>query len=443
MIVGPRLSRRTLLRGAGASLALPWLEAMTPSLARAAATPAPLRLAVLYVPNGVNMVDWTPAAEGAGYELPAALQPLAARREQLLVLTGLTHDKARANGDGPGDHARSAACFLTGCQPFKTDGAKLRAGVSFDQIAAQHVGSQTRLPSLEVGIEPGANAGNCDSGYSCAYSANISWSSASRPMSKTVAPRLVFERLFGDGQGAPAERAKRLAARQSVLDHVLDDARRLEADLGAGDRRKLDDYLTSVRDVERRLASSEAEPPADAVKVPRGVPGDYQEHMRLMCDLMALAFRTDATRVCTFMLANEGSNRSYQTIGVPEGHHDLSHHGNDEAKKQKLLEINRFHTSQLAYLLDRLAEQREGDGSLLDHSLVLYGSGISDGNRHNHDDLPVLLAGGGCGTIKSGRHLRYPQDTPMSNLFLSVLDRFDARIERLGDSTARLNSLEG
>lgn len=442
MTFAPRVSRRALLRGAGASLALPWLEAMRPTLARAAGPPDPLRLAVLFVPNGINMADWTPADEGADFALPAVLEPLAAHRRRLLVLTGLTHDKARANGDGPGDHARSAACFLTGCQPFKTDGAKLRAGISFDQVAAQYVGPRTRLPSLELGIEPGANAGNCDSGYSCAYSANISWSSASRPMTKVVAPRLVFERLFGDGQGAPAERAKRLAYRQSVLDHVLEDASRLEAQLGRGDRRKLDEYLTSVRDVERRLTLNEADPPADAVGVPERPPADYQEHIRLMCDLMALAFRTDTTRVCTFMLANEGSNRSYQAIGVPEGHHDLSHHGNDEAKKAKIRDINRFHTAQLAYLLDRLAQCAEGEGSLLDNALVLYGSGISDGNRHNHDDLPVLLAGGGRGTIRSGRHVRYADETPLSNLFLSLLDRFDAPIERLGDSTQRLTGLE-
>jgi hypothetical protein len=262
-------------------------------------------------------------------------------------------------------------------------------------------------------------------------------------MTKVVAPRLVFERLFGDGLGTPAEKAKRLAYRQSVLDHVLEDADRLEARLGRDDRRKLDEYLHSVRDVERRLTLAEAEPPADAVPLPAQAPADYQEHVRLMCDLMALAFRTDTTRVSTFMLANEGSNRSYQAIGVPEGHHDLSHHGNDEAKKAKIREINRFHTAQLAYLLDRLAECPEGEGSVLDNALVLYGSGISDGNRHNHDDLPVLLAGGGRGTLRPGRHVRYPDETPLSNLFLSLLDRFEARIERLGDSTQRLSGLEG
>jgi hypothetical protein len=439
------LSRRAVLRGLGTALALPWLEAMG-TLTASAGPPVrkfPNRMAFLYVPNGKHMADWTPKAEGAGFELPYTLEPLKAVRDDLLVLTNLTVDKARPHGDGGGDHARALAAYLTGCQARKTDGADIRAGISVDQVAAGRIGDQTRLASLEVGCERGAMAGNCDSGYSCVYSSTISWRSATNPLPKEVDPKLIFDRLFGAGKDS--DRARRDQNRKSVLDFVQEDAGSLRQKLGASDQRKLDEYISAVRDVEQRIARAEKLPPAKAPDYarPAGVPAAYQEHVRLLCDLVVLAFQTDVTRVCTFVLANEGSNRPYPFIGVPEGHHDLSHHGNDHKKQMKIREINRFHVSQYAYLLGKLRAIKEGDGTLLDHCMVAYGSGNSDGNAHNHDDLPVLLAGKAGGTLRTGRHLRYPKDTPLNNLWLSMLDRVGVAVPELGDSTGRLRGLEG
>jgi hypothetical protein len=405
-------------------VALPWLEAF------GGETP-PIRVAWLYVPNGVHMPDWTPASEGAAFPLPPLLEPLERFRDRLLVLTGLAHDKARANGDGPGDHARSAAAFLTGAQPRKTDGAGIRAGVSADQVAAQAVGNRTRFRSLEIGCEPGMVSGQCDSGYSCAYSSNISWASPQTPMAKETDPRLLFDRLFGRSPEADARR-------KSVLDVVRGEASSLAPRLGASDRRKLDEYLTGVRELERRIERAEkgAEVP-DSLR-PKGIPSDYGEHLRVMADLLALAFRTDATRIATFMFANEGSNRSYAAIGVPEGHHELSHHGGDAAKQAKIGRINRFHLETLAHLLGRLDGVREGGEPLLDRCLVVYGSAISDGNRHNHDDLPLLVAGGSS-AIRTGRHLRLPRETPMNNLHLALLGKLGVPAGALGDSTGVLD----
>jgi hypothetical protein len=441
------ISRRTVLRGVGTALALPWLEAMGPLTSwGASATPgkaAPNRMAFLYVPNGKNMADWTPEAEGAGFELPAILEPLRPVKDDLLVLTALTADKARPHADGPGDHARAMAAFLTGCQPRKTDGTDIRAGISVDQVAAARVGDQTRLASLEIGCEQGAMAGNCDSGYSCVYSSALSWRSATQPLAKEVNPKLVFERLFG--AGPDAERARRDQRRKSILDFVREDSGDLENRLGAGDRRKLDEYFSAVRDIEQRIDRAARLPEVKAPDYarPAGVPTKYEEHLRLMCDLLVLAFQADVVRVCTFVLANEGSNRPYPFIGVPEGHHDLSHHGGDQKKKAKIRDINRFHVGQLAYLLTKLKSIPEGDGTLLDHCMVAYGSGNSDGNRHNHDDLPVLLAGHGCGTLKPGRHIRYPNETPLNNLWVSLLDRIQIHLPSLGDSTGKLPGLAG
>jgi hypothetical protein len=442
-----RISRRTVLRGLGAAVALPWLEAMGPLCGWASGTTpasaAPNRLAVLYVPNGKNMPDWTPRQQGAGFELTPILEPLRAVKDDILLLSGLTADKARPNGDGPGDHARAMATFLTGCQARKTDGADIHAGVSVDQVAAARVGEHTRLPSLEIGCEAGAQAGNCDSGYSCVYSSTLSWRSATQPLPKEVNPRLVFDRLFGSGPDP--QRARRDRLRRSILDFVREDARDLEGRLGAGDRRKLDEYFSAVRDVECRIAKVEKMPPlaAPAVARPTRVPARYDEHLRLLCDLLVLAFQADVTRVCTFVFANEGSNRPYPFAGVPEGHHDMSHHGNDPRKRAKIRDINRFHVRQLAYLLARLKAVPEGDGTLLDHGMVAYGSGNADGNAHNHDDLPILLAGRGCGTIKPGRHVRYPRETPLSNLWLALLDRMSCKVASLGDSTGALPRLAG
>jgi Protein of unknown function (DUF1552) len=446
-----RIPRRTILRGLGAAVALPWLEAMAAPVDRAgnAAPKPPRRLAFLYVPNGVHMPNWTPAKEGPDFALSPILEPLRPHRDELLVLSGLAQDHAQAHGDGGGDHARSLSCFLTGVHVLKTDGANIHAGISVDQVAAQKFAGVTRFPSLELGIDRGAQSGNCDSGYSCAYSSNISWRSATTPMAKEVNPRLVFDRLFAgrSGNESTAGRARRDLYRRSILDFVSEDATQLRGRLGASDRRKLDEYLTAVREVEQRVAATAKPGSADSglpkdVHRPSGIPTDNREHIRLMCDLMALAFQGDLTRVITFMYANEGSNRSYAFIGVPEGHHDLSHHGGDPAKHAKLTKINTYHVEQLAYFLGKLKAVREGDGTLLDHAMIVYGSGIGDGNAHNHNDLPILLAGRGAGAVKPGRHLRYPKDTPLNNLYLSLLDRMGAPLDKLGDSTGRLPKLD-
>lgn len=439
------VSRRTVLKGLGAAVSLPWLEAMGAMTSWAADTTAakaaPNRMAFLYVPNGKNMADWTPTQDGADFDLPHILRPLQPVKDKLLVLTGLTADKARPHGDGGGDHARALGAFLTGSQPRKTDGTDIRAGVSVDQVAAARLADQTRLPSLELGCEAGAMAGNCDSGYSCVYSSTMSWRSATQPLPKEVNPKLVFERLFSSTPDNVRQRQD--ARRRSVLDFVREDSRELTDRLGAGDRRKLDEYLSAVRDVEQRIQRAATLPPVRTpdVPVPTGIPGSYPDHIRLMYDLMVLAFQADVTRVATCVLANEGSNKPYPFAGVTEGHHDLSHHENKAEKKQKIRDINTFHTTQLAYFLGKLKAVREGDGTLLDHCMVAYGSGNSDGNAHNHDNLPILLAGGGCGTLKPGRHVKYPRETPLNNLWVGLLDRMRVKVDTLGDSTGALGQL--
>jgi hypothetical protein len=446
-----RISRRTALKGLGVSVALPFLDAMTPALSLGAtpnpARTAPRRMAFVYVPNGVNVEHWTPKVEGADFVLPSVLKPLAPFKKQLLVLSGLTCDKARPNGDGPGDHARALAAFLTGCQARKTAGADIRAGISVDQLAAQRVGTATRFPSLEIGCEGGRQAGNCDSGYSCAYSCNISWRSEATPQPKEINPRLVFDRLFRGRSGSESERARILREHfnQSILDFVREDANLLRGRLGASDLRRLDEYLTSIREIERRVRETDFTDSALGRDVgmerPTGVPGDYGLHIRLLSDLLVLAFQGDLTRVATFVYANEGSNRSYRNINVPDGHHDLSHHGRNAEKLEKIRQINRFHIEQFAYLLGRLRAIREGEGTVLDNCMILYGSGNGDGNRHNHDELPVLLAGTGAGTLTGGRHVRYSRNTPLCNLYLEMLDRMGVREDRFGDSNGRLANL--
>ncbi len=439
------VSRRTVLRGLGTVIALPWLESMGAVSAWAQGAgvrnTAPNRMAFVYVPNGKDMANWTPKGVGDKFTMPELLQPLAPHQKDLLVLTGLAADKARPNGDGAGDHARAMAAFLTGSQPRKTDGADIRCGTSVDQLAAARVAGQTVLDSLELGCEEGNMAGNCDSGYSCVYSSTVSWRSATQPVPKLTNPKLVFERIFGNAN--EAERARRAASRKSVLDYIRDDARTFTAKLGRADQQKMDEYFTSIRDIEQRIARTTSlnklRPPA-GFKAPEGKPETYEDHIKLMCDLMVVAFQTDATRVCTFVMANEGSNKPYPWLGVNEGHHELSHHGNDQAKIAKIRQINLFHVNQFAYLLEKLKSVREGAGTLLDSSMIVYGSGNSDGNRHNHDDLPVLLAGRGGGSIKTGRHLRFDKDTPITNLWVSMLERIDVR-SSVGDSTGPLKAL--
>lgn len=441
------ISRRTVLRGMGAAIALPWLEAMMPrTLFGAATSPdAPRRMAFLYVPNGIDMANWTPATEGALTELPATLKPLAPFQKDLLVLSGLTLDKARPNGDGPGDHARAMAAFLTGSQPRKTHGADIRVGISVDQLAAQKIGKTTRFASLEIGCEGGKSSGNCDSGYSCAYSANLSWRNESSPVAKEINPRLVFERLFSAPGKGDAVARRRESYKHSILDFAGEDARNLKNRLGSTDRSKLDEYLTGIREIEQRL--DRVEQTADmaapsGISRPTGVPKDYREHLRLMADMLVLAFQADLTRIATFVFANDGSNRSYRDYGVPEGHHDTSHHGGSKVKKAKVQKINQFHIEQLAYLLGRLKSIQEGKGTLLDNCTLVYGSGISDGNRHNHDDLPILVAGKGGNTLKTGRHIRYPKNTPLMNLYLCLLDRVGVHVDSFGDSKGRLTGLD-
>jgi hypothetical protein len=401
-------------------------------------------MAFVYVPNGVHMPDWTPRSAGEGFEPAAILEPLRSVKDETLILSGLALNPARAQGDGGGDHARAMASFLTGRHPRKTDGADLRAGISVDQLAAQAIGRSTRFPSLEIGCEDGRNAGECDHGYSCAYQSNLSWQSESTPVAKQINPRLVFDRLFGvSSTGMDTARSDR--QRKSILDFVGDEARRLKATLGASDRRKLDEFLTGLRAIELRTnrARTSIGTVAEGVNYPRplGIPSDYQEHVRLMADLLVLAFRCDLTRVSTFVFANDGSNRSYRAIGVSDGHHDLSHHGGDAAKTERIRKINKFHVAQFAYFIQQLRSITEGPGTLLDHCMIVYGSGISDGNSHSHDDLPILLAGRGCGTIRPGRHLRYPRETPLTNLYVSMLDRMGVKVDAFGDSTGPLGAL--
>ena len=453
MKTNPVLPRRTFLRGLGAAIALPMLDAMIPARALAGAIAgkkAPVRMAFMFVPNGANMPDWTPAAEGVDFDLPYILQPLQPHNSELLVLSGLTPDKGRANADGGGDHARSAGSWLTGAQPLKSEGSQIRLGVSADQVVADRIGKETRFASLELGLEPGRQGGKCDSGYSCAYSNTVSWRGETSPLAHEVNPRLVFERLFSSAMPKEAGESQRRRDiyKKSILDFVLEDAKSLSAKVGGHDRQKLDEYLTAIREIELRVAQAEKivaghTSVTAGYEVPETVPESFEEHARLMCDMMVLAFQSDTTRVCTFMLANEGSNRSYRNIGVNDGHHSLSHHQGDQAKRAKIRDINRFHMQQFAYVVGRLRAIPEGDGTLLDNSMLVYGGGLADGDRHEHDNLPLVMAGRGGGTILPGRHLRSPGETPMANLLLSMMDRMDTRVDSIGDSTGRLRGLEG
>lgn len=439
-----QVSRRAVLKGLGVTLALPWLE----SLARAAGPgqavafgstdAAPVRLAFVFMPNGVNYDAWNPAAGETETEfaLSPTLEALAPVRRHLNVITGLTLQKARANGDGPGDHARSAASFLTGSQARKTSGNDIRLGVSIDQVAAASLGARTRLPSLELGCEHGPSAGGCDSGYSCAYSNNISWRDESTPMAKIIDPAAAFERLFGDATQAAAAQ-ERLSRRQSILDFVLEDTRALSARLGVADRRKVDQFQTAVREVERRIDRARHEtqpPPLPHMKAPEGIPEKLSEHIDLMYDMLLLAFQTDTTRVATLMMAGDGSNRTFPEIGVKEGHHHLSHHQNNQDMIEKIRLIDRFYADRFCRFVQKLAAAREGEGALLDNTLVVFGGGISDGNRHNHEDLPIVLAGGGGG-VRTGRLVQTPRETPLCNLYLSMLERAGIPQAGFADST--------
>ena len=401
-------------------------------------------MAFAYVPNGIVMKDWTPAAVGPAFQFPRILQPLEPFRQELLVLSGLDAHNGNDLGDGPGDHARAGASFLTGVHCRKTMGADIHNGISADQIAAQAMGDRTPFPSIELGCEDSRTVGDCDSGYSCAYTNSISWRGPSMPMPPEVNPRLVFERLFGADAGLdPQTRARRALDRKSILDLVREDTARLVGTLGRADRRKIDEYLTGVRDIEKRIQSSakESRPLTPPVEPPSGIPADFAEYVKLMYDLQVAAFQTDLTRVASLMVGREGSLRVYPEIGVPDSHHPLTHHRGNPEWIEKVVKINHFHVEMLAYFLGKLKATPDGDGTLLDHAMIVYGSGLSDGNRHTHEDLPILLAGHGGGTLQPGRHLTYPPGTCVTNLYMALLDRMGVHPKSIGDSTGEVTHL--
>ena len=426
IITKKALPRRTVLRGLGTAMALPLLDSMVPAftaLAQTEARPKP-RLGVVYVPHGAVMNNWTPATQGTGFEFTTILQPLSAHREHLTVLSGLDHPPgAQMPGDPAGGHGRITGAFLTGVHAKPTEGADFEAGRSMDQIAAATLGQHTQLGSLEVGIGLPDFAGACDAGFSCAYISTLSWSTPTTPLPMESSPRAVFERLFGDGTSTdPAARQERMTK----------------------DRAKLTDYLTAVRDIERRIARAEAEVDRELPLVDRpaaGTPTSFEEHVKVLFDLQVLAYQTDLTRVISFLMTPELTAQTYPQIGVPDPHHALSHHENNPESLAKLTKLGGYHTGLFAYYLDKLRATPDGDGSLLDQVMVLYGSGMSNSNLHNIQDLPLLLAGGGAGQLRAGHHVRYAEGTPLTNLYLSLLDKLDVPVERFGDSTGRLQQL--
>ncbi|MCL4180844.1 MAG: DUF1552 domain-containing protein [Verrucomicrobia bacterium] len=451
-----RLTRRRFLRGLGACLALPAFESLRPLSLQAGTTAAgalgttptgaPLRMAYIYFPNGANQDYWWPNGEGADFTLGRTMQPLEGLKDRIQVIAGLDHRNATAGDDGAGDHARANGTFLTGVRVRKTAGADIQAGESIDQVVARQVGHLTRFPSLELSCDAVRKSGNCDSGYSCAYQFNLAWRSPTLPLAPEPNPRLVFERLFGGGSAATRRDTLQLRKEQqrSILDFVLEDARSLQRQLASRDRLKLDEYLESVRAIETRIERAEqlGDTPDPGVDTPAGIPTSYEEHLRLMFSMLALAFQTDSTRVATFLLAHDGSNRAFPDIGAPEGHHHLSHHGNQADMKEKIGEIDRWYARQFAWFLNQLNQTTDVDGnSLLHNSMIVYGCGNADGNRHTHHNLPIILAGNGGGSLNPGRYLRLPP-TPATNLFLGMADRFGIQdLEHFGDSTGRLADL--
>ena len=446
IVTKKHLPRRAFLRGVGATLALPLLDSMVPALSAQSAVAKPvLRLGFVYHATGMIMDRWTPAAEGSGFEFTPTMKPLEPFRDRILVMSGLAQVNGRALGDGPGDHARGGAVFLTGVHPKKTEGAGIQCGISVDQIAAKELGKHTQLASLEIGLESQSLAGGCDSGYSCAYTNTLSWRSATTPLPLEINPRRLFERLFGDGDSTDAAaRLARLEEQRSILDYVAGSIDRLETKLGSSDRNKLSQYLEAIRDIERRIQKAEQQNASMKIPVmerPGAVPEKFEDHAKLMMDLQVLAFQTDLTRVITYVPAREGSNRSYREIGISDGHHSITHHQNDQEKIDNVAKIDNLLVKNFAYLLDRLKATPDGEGNLLDHSIIVYGSGTADGNRHTHHDLPVVVAGGGAGKLKGGRHLRFPTETPLNNLYLNILDKAGVPVGNFGDSTGRLSDV--
>ena len=441
------IPRRTLLRGAGATLALPLLDSMVPAsfaAGKGAAAQPARRLAFAYCPNGMIMEKFTPAAEGASYELTPTLEPLAPFRDRFLVLSGLCDNITYGQpGDADADaapHERVGGSFLTGVHPTRQG----HVATSVDQIVAHELGKHTQLASLEMGLHNSDVVGQCEKGWSCAYLHTLSWSTPTTPLPSENHPRAIFERLFGDSDSTdPAERLVRIQKNRSLLDSVIEAAAQLQRRLGASDRAKVSEYLDAIRDVERRIHMAEEQSSRELplVERPSGIPAAFDEHAKLMFDLQVLAFQCDLTRMVTFMMGREQSDRTFRECGVPDAHHGLTHHQNDPVKIAKVAKINILHSQMFAYLLEKLQSTPDGDGSLLDHSMIVYGSGISNGNGHDFRNLPILLAGGGAGQIKGGRHIRYPKDTPLTNLYLTLLDKLGLPMENFGDSTGELKLL--
>jgi hypothetical protein len=440
MITKKALPRRTFLRGMGATVALPLLDAMVPAMTAMAATPArPVRrLGYVFIPMGSDISRWTPPDEGMLTELSPILQPLEPVKDQIAVLTNMELRNAY-----PGTHATSNSAYLSCAKAKLTESADYYLGTTVDQIAAREIGQDTQLPSLELGMDLLEIVGQCDDGYACVYQNNLSWSSPTTPLPYEAHPRLVFERLFGEG-GSAEERSRTLRKRASLLDRVRRDIQRLQKELGSSDRTKVDQYLQSVREVERRIQGAEdaaAENPAPDMERPIGVPAAYADHVRLMFDLQVLALQADITRVITFQLARETSTRSYNEIGVPDPHHPLTHHGNDPEKIARMAKINQYHVSLFAYLVEKLKATPDGDGSLLDHSMYLYGSGMGNPNAHDHINLPIMVAGGGDGRMKGGRHVTYANPTPLANLHLTLLEKAGVRMDSFADSQGKVDEL--
>jgi hypothetical protein len=448
IITKRHIPRRLFLRGMGVTLGLPLLDSMVPAqtpLARTAAAPK-LRLGLMFIPHGAVMANWTPAEEGKLTKLSRILEPLEPFRDDVVVISNLAHHQAApaGPGDNGGDHTRSPAVYLNGVHPKRTDGADIRAGTTIDQMAAEQIGQETPLPSLELATEDFSGlVGSCDVGFSCTYMNTISWRTPTTPLPMEINPRVVFDRLFGDG-ATPEERLARIEQQRSILDAVQSQVRRLQGRLGPTDRVRVSEYLDSVREIERRIQLAEKQNKNSELAVPgtpTGIPDDHQEHSKLMFDLMAIAFQADITRISTFMMAREVSYRTFPMLGISEGFHPASHHQNNPERLENLTKINTYHVGLIAHLLGRLRSTPDGDGTLLDHSLILYGSGMSNSNVHDHAPLPVFVAGSANGQIKGGRHLKYPPDTPMANLLLTILEKAGVHKESVGDSTGLLTEL--
>jgi hypothetical protein len=443
MFTRKALSRRTFLKGAGTAVALPFLDAMIPALTAQSAS-RPVRMAFVYVPNGIIMGNWNPSYEGELQDLPQTLKPLEPFKKDITLLGNLTHNSGRALLDGPGDHGRCAGSYLTGIQ-VKKSLVDIKASVSCDQLVANEIGRQTRFPSLEIGIEDARQAGDCDSGYSCAYTNNLAWRNETQPLPPILDPRSLFDRLFGeDAALSPEARAQKNRYRRSILDFISEDTRTLQSTLGPTDKRKLEEYLSSIRDIEVRIQKAEKDNAQidPHMEKPYGIPQDFAEHFKLMTDMLTIAFQADLTRVVTFLVTREGSSRAYREIGISDGHHPLTHHRNQAELMDKVAKINLYHLQQFAKWVEILKGMPEPGGSILDNSMIVYGAGLSDGNAHLHHDLPTVIAGRGGNFIKSGRRIVYRRETPMCNLFLTMMDRMGCRMEHFGDSTGHLTGLD-